>query len=342
MKNIRKLLITEREKKEILSLHGKQMINEYTVKDIQNVLKYKLGYDIGSTGQKSDGVDGDFGSKTKNAIFSALTKTNVQQPVTQQPVTQQPVTQQPVTQQPVTQQPVTQQPVTQQQPIQKNEPVEKLPIRNVGLLQNPGANQQLKPGTPFIPTNTEEQPVNDKQPQEKPKDGYPTAKVYDESKYNMAKYVTASLNLFNELEKCLNSFEGIKDQTYDVSSKEIAGGNIYQLITQEQYKGTIQIGETQVPIWDIMNPKGSYFKNIYKLYNGYYLVANPYTAFGEEFTNESSLGSKDIPIFVCGQYKCFHETAKFNGNCEDLIQKINTMTGSSKPKPNTTITFGGK
>ena len=176
----------------------------------------------------------DFGSKTKNAIFSALTKTNVQQPVTQQPVTQDP---------------------TIQQPIKKNEPVEKLPIRNVGLLQNPGANQQLKPGTPFIPTNTEEQPVNDKQPQEKPKDGYPNAKVYDESKYNMAKYVTASLNLFNELEKCLNSFEGIKDQTYDVSSKEIAGGNIYQLITQEQYKGTIQIGETQVPIWDIMNWK---------------------------------------------------------------------------------------
>lgn len=71
-----KLFLTESEKLRISSLHrkaiineGKNVLNEATLTDIQNLLKDK-GLDLGPKG-----VDGKIGPFTLNAIYSALTQT---------------------------------------------------------------------------------------------------------------------------------------------------------------------------------------------------------------------------------------------------------------------------
>jgi hypothetical protein len=41
------------------------------VSELQRILKDDLGYDLGSSGAEGDGIDGDFGSITENALFQA-------------------------------------------------------------------------------------------------------------------------------------------------------------------------------------------------------------------------------------------------------------------------------
>ena len=67
---MKKLIITEEEKNQILSLHGSNLILEQDnqkVSQIQTHLKTK-GYDLGTTGPNKDGVDGLWGRKTRDAV----------------------------------------------------------------------------------------------------------------------------------------------------------------------------------------------------------------------------------------------------------------------------------
>jgi hypothetical protein len=67
---MKKLIITEEEKNQILSLHGSNLILEQAnqkVSQIQTYLKTK-GYDLGVTGPNKDGVDGLWGKKTRDAV----------------------------------------------------------------------------------------------------------------------------------------------------------------------------------------------------------------------------------------------------------------------------------
>ena len=47
-----------------------------TVMDLQRALKYK-GYDLGKSGPNKDGIDGDFGNVTKNALIQFQRKSNI-------------------------------------------------------------------------------------------------------------------------------------------------------------------------------------------------------------------------------------------------------------------------
>jgi hypothetical protein len=51
------------------------------VSELQRILKDDLGYDLGSSGAEGDGIDGDFGSITENALFQAkgVRKTTLKQ-----------------------------------------------------------------------------------------------------------------------------------------------------------------------------------------------------------------------------------------------------------------------
>lgn len=41
------------------------------VVELQRILKDELGYDLGTFGENADGIDGNFGSITENALFKA-------------------------------------------------------------------------------------------------------------------------------------------------------------------------------------------------------------------------------------------------------------------------------
>jgi hypothetical protein len=41
------------------------------VVELQRILKDEMGYDLGTFGTDGDGIDGDFGTMTENALFKA-------------------------------------------------------------------------------------------------------------------------------------------------------------------------------------------------------------------------------------------------------------------------------
>jgi peptidoglycan hydrolase-like protein with peptidoglycan-binding domain len=41
------------------------------VAELQRILKDELGLDVGTSGTEGDGIDGDFGTMTENALFQA-------------------------------------------------------------------------------------------------------------------------------------------------------------------------------------------------------------------------------------------------------------------------------
>jgi peptidoglycan hydrolase-like protein with peptidoglycan-binding domain len=41
------------------------------VVELQRILKDEMGYNLGTFGTEGDGIDGDFGTMTENALFKA-------------------------------------------------------------------------------------------------------------------------------------------------------------------------------------------------------------------------------------------------------------------------------
>jgi hypothetical protein len=345
----RRSIISEEEKRRILSLHNKQfinenkLINEQNVSDIQDMLVNKLGFNLGKTGRGGIGVDNDLGPLTLNAIYSALTNTlSSKTTVTPQQNPQQGGTGTNV----VTPTPgagtETQNVNTNPQP-QKDE-IGRMDIKSPGLITNPMTNQELK-----------------KQQPKKYKVGdYPIWNegiANNDSKRKMAfmQYILGSKSKFDQLAQCLikqNLTQAGIEVTNDDATEEITStesGSIFKLITPQYYTGPMTIGDngdgtyyTVENIWDIANPKGENFKKIFKKIKlgglDYYLTANQYESFNDTWLEN---GSPAIHIRICGATACSKLSADFDGDCEVLIAELQKLNGPVK-KPGGSITLNIK
>lgn len=346
----RRSIISEEEKRRILSLHNKQfinenkLINEQNVSDIQDILVSKLGFNLGKTGKGGKGVDNDLGPLTLNAIYSALTNTlSSKTTVTPQQNPQQVGTGTNV----VTPTPgagtETQNVNTNPQP-QKDE-IGRMDIKTPGLIPNPITNQELK-----------------KQQPKKYKVGdYPIwdATIATKSDFGRKKafvqYILGSKSKFDQLAQCLTKENltqaGIEvindDATEEITSQEV--GSIFKLITQQYYTGPMTIGDkgdgtyySVEDIWDIVNPKGENFRKIFKKIKlgglDYYLTANQYEAFNDTWLSN---GSPAIHVRICGATACSKLSADFDGDCEVLIAELQKSNGPVK-KPGGSITLNIK
>jgi hypothetical protein len=364
-------IITEEEKRRILSLHNKQfikesrLINEQNVSDIQDILVNKLGFNLGKTGKGGKGIDNDLGPITLNAIYSALTNTLASKSTVSQQNNGTGTNTQGGTNTGTNTQGGTNTGTNTQggtnvgggtnintstgtdfgpykgdgseetfQPPNKD--VGPITVNKPGLITNPTTNQEL------VKQQPKKYKVGD----------YPiwNANIRDnESKSKLAfvQYVLGSQNKFDQLAQCLTKENltqaGIEvvndDATNEVTSQE--AGSIFELITPRGYSGPMTLGtrDDGYPynvenIWDIVNPKGGTFKKIFKKIK---LGGLDYylTANQYEAFYDTWLenGSPSIHIRVCGATACSKLSADFDGDCQVLIAELQKLNGPVNKSP---------